>query len=94
MSTLAILQRQEEFTMRIAIGIVAIAAMVAGCTASSSSPEQAMQPAAGEPLTYDAHTMGEFDNAKDAANKWCRTQHGVPAHYVDRTYDKARFECG
>lgn len=79
--------------MNLGIGIVAAAVILAGCTASSSSPEQATNPAAGDPLTYDAHTMTDFDAAKDGANKWCRTNQGEPARYVDRTFDTVRFEC-
>ena len=84
----------EEFDMNIGIGIVAVAAMLAGCTVSSSNgPEETMKPAAGAPLTYDARTMVEFDASKDQADKWCRANEGEPAHYVDRTPETARFEC-
>ena len=85
--------------MRIGIGIVAIAAMIAGCTASSSSgPEQAMQPAAGgQMLTYEVRSMTDFDAAKSKSQSVCRSQYGAPAHYLDRTAgptaDTVRFEC-
>jgi hypothetical protein len=85
--------------MRIGIGIVAIAAMIAGCTASSSGPEQAMAPAAGgQILTYEVHSMTDFDAAKSKSESVCRAQYGAPAHYLDRTSvgptaDTVRFEC-
>ena len=95
-STLAVLHRQEEFTMRIAIGIIAVAAMVVGCTASSSNgPEQSMQPAAGGPgLTYPAHNMAEFDTAMNNADDHCYKEENLArAHYVDRDFETAHFEC-
>ena len=84
-SILAVLQRQEEFAMRFAIGIVALAALVAGCTASSSnSPEQSTNPAAGGPgLTYPAHNMAEFDAAMIAADDHCYKEEDLKrAQYV------------
>jgi hypothetical protein len=74
-----------------AIALIA-AATLAGCTASST-PEQAMQPAAGKPLTYDAHTMTEFDSAKEQANDYCHRYENERAVYVDRTLDSVHFEC-
>ena len=85
--------------MKIGIGIVVVAALVAGCTASSSSgPEQAMQPAAGgQMLTYEVRSMTDFDAAKSKSQSVCRSQYGAPAHYVDRTpgptTDTVRFQC-
>jgi hypothetical protein len=79
----------------IGIGVLVIAATVAGCTASSSSPEQAMAPAAGaEPLSYPAQNMTEFDAAMNQADDWCYKQNDLRrAKYVDRTFETARFEC-
>ena len=85
--------------MKIGIGIVAIAVLVAGCTASSSNgPEQTTQPAAsGQMLTYQVSSMTDFDAAKSRAQSVCRSQYGAPAHYVDRTAgspaDTVRFQC-
>ena len=81
--------------MRIAIGIVVIAALVAGCTASSTSPEQSMKPAAGGPgLTYPAHNMAEFDTAMNNAEDHCYKEENLThAKYVDRTAETAHFEC-
>src|SRR5262245_20652941 len=61
---------QEDGIMKtIAIGLIAAAAALAGCTASS--PEQSMAPAAGQPLTYPAHNMGEFEAARTEADDYC-----------------------
>lgn len=85
--------------MKIGIGIVAIAVLVAGCTASSSNgPEQTLQAAAGgQMLTYEVSSMTDFDAAKSRAQSVCRSQYGAPAHYVDRTLgstaDTVRFQC-
>ena len=85
--------------MKIGIGLVVVAALVAGCTASSSSgPEQATQPAAGgQMLSYEVHSMTDFDAAKSKSQSVCRSQYGAPAHYVDRTpgptADTVRFQC-
>ena len=80
--------------MKVVFGLIAAAAMLAGCSTSSSSPEQAMAPAAGAPpLTYDARTMTEYDAAKDAANDYCYKYENEPARYVERTIDTVRFEC-
>jgi hypothetical protein len=85
--------------MKFGIGIVVVAALVAGCTVSSSNgPEQAMQPAAGgQMLTYEVRSMTDFDAAKSKSQSVCRSQYGAPAHYVDRTpgptADTVRFQC-
>jgi hypothetical protein len=80
--------------MKVGIGIVAIAALVVGCSASSTSPEQSMAPAAGEPLTYDAHNMGEFEAARNEADDYCYKKNDLKrAAYVNRTFEKASFEC-
>ncbi len=76
----------------IAIGLVAAAVALAGCTASS--PEQAMAPAAGDPLTYPAVNMAEFDTARSEADDYCYKKNDLRrAVYVSRTYETAKFEC-
>ena len=76
----------------IAIGLIAAAAALAGCTASS--PEQTMAPAAGQPLTYPAHNMGEFEAARTEADDYCYKKNDLKrAKYVDRTIDTVNFEC-
>ena len=80
--------------MKVAMGLIAAAAILAGCSTSSTSPEQAMAPAAGAPhLTYNVQTMTEYDTAKDAANDYCYKYENEPARYVERTVDTVRFEC-
>ena len=82
--------------MKIGIGIVVIAAFVAGCTASSSNgPEQATNPAAGGPgLSYPAHNMAEFDTAMNNADDHCYKEGNLTrAHYVDRDFETAHFVC-
>jgi hypothetical protein len=77
----------------IAIGLIAAAALLAGCTASSS-PEQAMAPAAGDPLTYPATNMGEFEAARSEADDYCYKKNDLKrAVYVSRTYETAKFDC-
>jgi hypothetical protein len=77
----------------IAIGLIAAAALLAGCTASSTSPEQATAPAAGAPLTYPAHNMVEFEAASEA-DDYCYKKNDLRrAVYVNRTYETANFEC-
>ncbi len=62
--------------------------------ASSTSPEQSMTPAAGEPLTYDAHNMSEFDAARKEADDYCYKENDLTrGAYVSRTFEKASFEC-
>ena len=85
--------------MKVGIGIVAVAALVVGCSASSTSPEQSMAPAAGEPLTYDAHNMGEFEAARNEADDYCYKKNDLKrAAYVSRTFENASFRlafvCG
>jgi hypothetical protein len=78
----------------IAIGLIAMAAVLAGCAASSTSPEQAMAPAAGEPLSYPAHNMSEFEAARSEADDYCYKKSDLKrAAYVSRTYETASFEC-
>jgi hypothetical protein len=78
----------------IAIGLISAAAALAGCTASSTSPEQAMAPAAGAPLTYPAHNMGEFEAARTEADDYCYKQNDLKrAVYTSRTFETANFEC-
>ncbi|MCI0429490.1 MAG: hypothetical protein L0210_02960 [Rhodospirillales bacterium] len=78
----------------IAIGLIAAAAALAGCTASTTSPEQAMAPAAGEPLTYPANNMGEFEAARSEADDYCYKKNDLRrAVYVSRTFETANFEC-
>lgn len=81
--------------MKVAIGLIAAATILAGCTASSTSPEQAMAPAAGpgSPRTYDVQTMTQFDDAADDANDYCCTYENEPARYVGRTLEQVTFEC-
>ena len=62
--------------------------------ASSTSLEQSMTPAAGEPLAYDARNMSEFDTAKKEADDYCYKENDLKrAVYVSRTFEKASFEC-
>jgi len=76
----------------IAIGLIAAAAALAACTASS--PEQATAPAAGQPLTYPAHNMGEYEAARAQAEAYCYKQNDLKhAVYASRTYDNVSFEC-
>jgi hypothetical protein len=76
----------------IAIGLIAAAAALAGCTASS--PEQTMAPAAGQPLTYPAHNMGEFEAARTEADDYCYKKNDLKrAVYASRTLESASFEC-
>ena len=76
----------------IAIGLIAAAAALAGCTASS--PEQSMAPAAGQPLTYPAHNMGEFEAARTEADDYCYKKNDLKrAVYASRTLEAASFEC-
>ena len=78
----------------IAIGLIAAAAALAGCSASSTSPEQAMAPAAGDPLTYPATSMGEFEAARSEADDYCYKKNDLKrAVYVSRTYETAKFDC-
>lgn len=78
----------------IAIGLIAAAAALAGCTASSTSPEQATAPAAGQPLTYPAHNMGEFEAARTEADDYCYKKNDLKrAAYASRTFETASFEC-
>lgn len=71
-----------------------IAAMIAGCTASSS-PEQSTNPAGGaEPLIYPAHNMAEFESARNEADDFCYKKNDLKrARYLDRTFEAATFEC-
>jgi ABC-type glycerol-3-phosphate transport system substrate-binding protein len=87
--------RQEEPIMKtIAIGLIAAAAALAGCSASSPSPEQAMAPAAGPPLTYPAHNMGEFEAANTDADNYCYKKNDLKrAVYASRTFETASFVC-
>jgi len=76
----------------IAIGLIAAAAVLAACTASS--PEQATAPAAGQPLTYPAHNMSEFESAQAQAEDYCYKKNDLQhAVYASRTYETASFEC-
>lgn len=78
----------------IAIGLIAAAAALAGCAASSPSPEQAMAPAAGPPLTYPAHNMGEFEAARTEADNYCYKKNDLKRGvYASRTYETASFVC-
>ena len=62
--------------------------------AGSTSLEQSTAPAAGEFLTYDAHSMGEFDAARHEADDYCYKENDLKrAAYVSRTFEKASFEC-
>jgi PBP1b-binding outer membrane lipoprotein LpoB len=80
--------------MKGGIGIITVAALLVGCSAASTSPEQSMQPAAGQPLTYDAHNMVEFEAARNDADAYCYKKNDLKrGAYVSRTYDKASFEC-
>jgi hypothetical protein len=61
---------------------------------ASTSLEQSISPAAGGPLTYDAHNIGEFDAArKEADDYWHKENDLKRAAYVSRTFEKASFEC-
>jgi ABC-type glycerol-3-phosphate transport system substrate-binding protein len=77
----------------IAIALMAAAAALAGCAASS--PEQATAPAAGlPPLTYPAHNMGEFEAARTEADDYCYKKNDLKrAAYASRTFETASFEC-
>jgi ABC-type glycerol-3-phosphate transport system substrate-binding protein len=87
-------QQEEPIMKTIAIGLIAAAAALAGCSGSSPSPEQAMAPAAGPPLTYPAHNMGEFDAANAEADNYCYKKNDLKrAVYASRTFETASFVC-
>lgn len=79
----------------IGIGLIAVAAALAGCTMETQTVEQSTSPAAGEPpLSYPAQNMAEFDTAMNTADEYCYEQRDLMrARYVDRTWETARFEC-
>ena len=76
--------------MRVRIGFIAVAGILAGCSSGSS---EVASPPAGDPLTYSARTIPEFDAAEEQADHYCRINQGVPARYVSRTYETATFAC-
>jgi PBP1b-binding outer membrane lipoprotein LpoB len=78
----------------LAVCIVAALAL-AGCSTQTATVEQSTSPAAGaEPLAFPAHNMAEFDAAMGEADDYCYKQNDLRrAHYVDRTFETARFEC-
>ena len=50
---------------------------------ASTSLEQSISPAAGGPLTYDAHNIGEFDAARKEADDYCYKENDLKrAAYV------------
>jgi hypothetical protein len=53
-----------------------------------------MAPAAGPPLTYPAHNMGEFEAANAEADNYCYKKNDLKrAVYASRTFETASFVC-
>jgi PBP1b-binding outer membrane lipoprotein LpoB len=80
----------------IALGLVAAFAL-AGCSMESKTVEQSTTPSAGPTqaaLSYPAHNMAEYDSAMQQADDHCYKQEDLRrAHYVDRDFETAHFEC-
>jgi len=84
--------------MKTGLGMLVLAAALAGCTVESTTVEESATPSAGgNVLTFEVRDMTDFDAAKSRAESVCRSQYGGVAHYLDRTPgpngDTVRFEC-